>query len=102
MARTNYEVTPEMAQRMAFKKALLALEAAGTNAAALFAYVTAKDAFEHRAEMAAKTDEPVTVVDAILDICECELDDPRDDIIDFWQDVSNMATTHYGPDRQPL
>ena len=100
MARTNYEVTPEMAQRAAFKQALATLQAAGTNAAALLAYVTVQDVVERRAEMMAE--QPVTIDDAIAEACECELSDPRDAIIDFWQDVSGMAAKHYGPDGQPL
>ena len=104
--RTNYEVTPEMAQRAAFKQALSILQAAGTNAAAFLAYVTVQDVVEHRAELMAEQpvedQTPITIDDAIADACECELCDPRDTIIDFWHDVSNMAAKHYAPNGDAL
>lgn len=106
MARTNYEVTTEMAQRAALKSAMASLRAVGLYPAALMQYASVLDAVELRRELMAEQpvedQTPVTVDDAISTACECELADPRDSIIDFWQGVSEMAAKHFTPNGEAL
>ena len=106
--------TPKaLRERAALKAALQALLAAKLSPFDLYAYAIAADAFEHAAEVRSEAGEQgdsedrkalknYSVNDALEEMCECEMEDPRDPIRDLYDRAWKMKDRHYRSNGEPL
>jgi hypothetical protein len=87
---STYDIAPTLEQ---MQKALDALRELRVAPMAVYAFATALDADEDAKEV--RAEDPVenagyTARDAILENAQCDLEDPRDGIIEFWNTVGEM------------